>query len=58
MLLILFILRNFFINLTEHIFFFLKKTKTAFQNSIPKHNFFSYKNTKKLLLKTIFQNSF
>ena len=36
---VLFILKNFFINSTKYVFLFLR-TKTVFQNSVLKHNFF------------------
>ena len=42
---VLFILKNFFINSTKYVFLFFR-TKTVFQNSVPKHNFF-FENTKK-----------
>ena len=57
MFFILLILKNFFINLTKHILFVFR-TKTVFQNSVPKHNFIFFENTKTYFLKTIFQNSF
>ena len=41
---VLFILKNFFINSTKHVFFF--RTKTVLQNSVSKHNFFFSENTK------------
>ena len=44
---------NFFFLLIQPNMFFLKKTKTVFQNSIPKHNFF-FLNTKKNTKNNIF----
>ena len=52
----LIVLKKFFMNSTEHVFLFLG-TKTVFQNLVPKYNFFSFENTKKLFLKTVLKNS-
>ena len=56
MFFVLFVLNFFFINSTKHIFLFLR-TKTVFQNSVPKHNFFLKKH-QKLFLKTVLKNYF
>ena len=56
MFFVLLILKNFFINSTKHVFLFLR-TKTIFQNSVPKHNFF-LKKTQKTILKNYSQKLF
>ena len=56
MFFILFVLNFFFINSTKHVFLFLR-TKTVFQNSVPKHNFFLKKH-QKLFLKIVLKNCF
>ena len=56
MFFVIFILKNFFINSTKHVFLFLR-TKTVFQNSVPKHNFFFLKH-QKLFLKIVLKNCF
>ena len=56
MFFVLLILKNFFINSTKYVFFFLR-TKIVFQNSIPKHNFFFLK-TQKIVLKNYSKKPF
>ena len=56
MFFVLSVLNFFFINSTKHVFLFLR-TKTVFQNSVPKHNFFLKKH-QKLFSKIIFQKNF
>ena len=56
MFFVLFILKNLFINSTKHVFFF--RTKTIFQNLVPKYIFSSFENTKYCFKKTIFHNNF
>ena len=50
----LFIIKNFLINSIKYGFFLFFKTKTVFQNSVSKHNFFFLQKTQKTALKNYF----